>query len=121
MRTTLGLVFALACLGLAAPARAELVFFASGRSLSIKGHHVDGDSLVLTLRDGGEIVCETSLIARIAPDEVPYPEEVRLKPDATTDSVRLKPDATPVSDFTPQDSRGVRLEPDLYAGAPPYA
>jgi Transglycosylase SLT domain len=67
----------LACLCLlvsAAPARAELVFFSSGRSLSVKGHHAEGDSLVLTLRGGGEIVCAPSVIARIEPDEVPYPE-----------------------------------------------
>ncbi|MGE5246358.1 MAG: lytic transglycosylase domain-containing protein [Betaproteobacteria bacterium] len=58
----------------AVPARAELVFFANGRSLSVKGHRFDGDSLVLVLRSGGEIVCERSIITRIAPDEVPYPE-----------------------------------------------
>ena len=49
----------------ATPARAELVFFASGRSLSVKGHRVHGDSLVLALRGGGEIVCEPSVITRI--------------------------------------------------------
>jgi soluble lytic murein transglycosylase-like protein len=58
----------------AAPARAEIVFFNTGRTLSLKGHRVDGDSLVLQLRGGGEIVCEASLISRFAPDEVPYPE-----------------------------------------------
>ena len=58
----------------AAPAHAELVFFASGRSLSVKAHRIDGESLVLTLRDGGEVICERSAIERIAPDEVPYPE-----------------------------------------------
>jgi soluble lytic murein transglycosylase-like protein len=58
----------------ALPARAELAFFTSGRTLSIKAHHLDGDSLVLVLRSGGEIVCEPSVIARFAPDEVPYPE-----------------------------------------------
>ena len=78
----------LACVCLlvsAAPARAELVFFASGRSLSVKGHHADGDSLVLTLRGGGEIVCAPSAIARIEPDEVPYPEspEALPEPDST--------------------------------------
>jgi hypothetical protein len=77
----------LACLCLlvlAAPARAELVFFSSGRSLSVKGHHAEGDSLVLMLRGGGEIVCAPSVIARIEPDEVAYPEppDVRLDPDA---------------------------------------
>jgi soluble lytic murein transglycosylase-like protein len=65
---------ACAVLGIAAPARAELVFFASGRSMSVKGHRVEGNSLVLMLRAGGEIVCDPATITRIAPDEVPYPE-----------------------------------------------
>ncbi len=56
------------------PARAELAYFATGRAISIKAHRVDGESLVLTLRNGGEIVCAASAIARFAPDEVPYPE-----------------------------------------------
>jgi soluble lytic murein transglycosylase-like protein len=58
----------------ATPASAELVFFTTGRNLSVKGHRTDGESLVLMLRTGGEIICERSLIARIEPDEVPYPE-----------------------------------------------
>jgi soluble lytic murein transglycosylase-like protein len=58
----------------AAPARAEIVFFSSGRTMSVKGHRTDGGSLVLTLRSGGEIVCEPSLVSQITPDEVPYPE-----------------------------------------------
>ena len=58
----------------AVPARAELVFFNTGRTLSVKGHRVDGDSLVLSLRSGGEMVCDNSIVARFAPDEVPYPE-----------------------------------------------
>ncbi|OLE83364.1 MAG: hypothetical protein AUF76_06630 [Acidobacteria bacterium 13_1_20CM_2_65_9] len=68
--------------------------------MSVKSHRADGDSLVLTLRSGGEIACDASTIARIAPDEVPYPEpeEVRLKPDPT------------------QESGGVPLQADL-----PYA
>jgi hypothetical protein len=65
---------------LAAPARAELAFFANGRSLSIQGHRVEGGALVLMLRGGGEIICEPSLIDRIAPDEVPYPEPRRVDP-----------------------------------------
>jgi soluble lytic murein transglycosylase-like protein len=60
----------------AAPASAELVYFNTGRTMSVKAHRVDGSSLVLELRTGGEMVCETSLIARFAPDEVPYPEPV---------------------------------------------
>jgi hypothetical protein len=58
----------------ALPASAELVFFTSGRSMSVKSHRFEGTSLVLTLRSGGEVVCEPSLIASIDQDEVPYPE-----------------------------------------------
>ena len=58
----------------ALPARAEIAFFQNGRTLSIKEHHAEGDSLVLTLRNGGQIICDASVISRFAPDEVPYPE-----------------------------------------------
>jgi soluble lytic murein transglycosylase-like protein len=58
----------------ALPVSAELVYFNTGRTLSVKTHRVDGDSLVLTLRAGGEATVETRLIDRIEPDEVPYPE-----------------------------------------------
>ena len=74
MKTFLTSAVAMVVLACAVPARAELVFFSTGRSMSVKGHRADGDSLVLTLRSGGEIVCDASTIARIAPDEVPYPE-----------------------------------------------
>jgi hypothetical protein len=90
-------------LGVATPARAELVFFASGRTLNVKSHRTEGGSLVLTLRSGGEVVCEPGAIVRIAPDEAPYPEpqeEIRLQADATS----------PV-----RDDRGIRLQPDLEA------
>jgi soluble lytic murein transglycosylase-like protein len=74
MKTVLASVVAMAVLACAAPAHAELVFFSTGRTMSVKGHRADGDSLVLMLRSGGEIVCDASTVARIAPDEVPYPE-----------------------------------------------
>ncbi|MBP1634296.1 MAG: mltC [Acidobacteria bacterium] len=68
------LVALAALLAAAAPARAELVFFTSGRTLSVKAHRVEGDSLVLLLRSGGEVVCSAALVERIGPDELPYPE-----------------------------------------------
>ena len=58
----------------ALPARAELVYFTTGRTLSVKSHHADGDSLVLVMRGGGEMVCDASIVSGFAPDEVPYPE-----------------------------------------------
>jgi hypothetical protein len=59
-----------------APARAELVFFQSGRAMSVRAIRSDGNELVLQLRSGGEIRCDKSLITKVEPDEVEYPEEV---------------------------------------------
>src|SRR5206468_1056861 len=73
------------------PARAELAYFATGRTLSIKAHRIDGDALVLTLRNGGEIVCDTSTIARFAPDEVPYPEPERTVVEVTAPPAPVVP------------------------------
>src|SRR3954465_10173712 len=64
----------LAALGLARSARAEIVFLTSNRTLSIKSHRVEGESIILTLRNGGEVTCDKSLIAKIVSAEVPYPE-----------------------------------------------
>jgi soluble lytic murein transglycosylase-like protein len=64
----------------ASAARAELVYFASGRTMSVKGHRAEGDQLVLELREAGEIVCDASTVSRIAPDEIPYPEPVAATP-----------------------------------------
>src|SRR5437870_5556690 len=90
-------------IALAAPARAELVFFADGRNMSVRSHRADGGSLVLALRSGGEIVCDAALVARIEPDEIPYPEEeirsasgIRLQPDSDglpPDSIQVQPDS----------------------------
>jgi len=67
---SLALLIALVC---ASPASAELVVFRTGRTLSVKSHRVDGDSFVLTLRRGGEVVCDRSIVDRIELDEIPYP------------------------------------------------
>jgi hypothetical protein len=58
----------------ALPASAEIVFLTSGRTLSVKSHRLDGESMVLTLRSGGEVTCDRALIDKIEPDEVPYPD-----------------------------------------------
>ena len=61
-------------------AHAELVYFTTGRTLSIKSHRVEGPSVVLALRTGGEIVTDTSVVDHFAPDEVPYPEDLPPAP-----------------------------------------
>jgi soluble lytic murein transglycosylase-like protein len=91
MRIRLLPIFVLACLAAAPSARAELAFFADGHSMSIKGHRVDGDSLVLSLRSGGEIVCEAGTIVQFAPDEVPYPEPQVAAVDPAPPTVEVVP------------------------------
>jgi soluble lytic murein transglycosylase-like protein len=60
----------------AAPASAELVFFQSGRAMSVRAIRSENDEIVLQLRSGGDIRCDQSLIVRVEPDEVEYPDEV---------------------------------------------
>jgi soluble lytic murein transglycosylase-like protein len=70
------ILLTLSLLACAAPVRAELVFFATGRSMNVTSHRVEGDSIVLILRGGGEVVCDRRVIIRIEADEVAYPEAV---------------------------------------------
>src|SRR5437870_2781740 len=93
-RTFVSFVAFVSFVSISAEARAEIVFFNTGRTLSIKEHHADPDDdgrLVLTLRSGGEIVCEPSIIDRIAPDEVPWPEPDAETPAAVIASAPLQP------------------------------
>jgi hypothetical protein len=58
-------------LGACAQASAEIVYFASGRTMSVKAHREQGSHLVLVLVGGGEVVCDAATVARIVPDELP--------------------------------------------------
>ena len=55
---------------------AEIVFLSSGRTLSVKEHRQEGGTIVLTMRGGGEVRCDRSIVDRIVPDEVPHPDPV---------------------------------------------
>ena len=76
MRRVLILFPVLVLITAVAPARAELVFFQSGRAMSVKAIRSDGDALVLQLRSGGEVRCDKTLITKVEPDEIEYPEDV---------------------------------------------
>jgi hypothetical protein len=108
----------LALLTTALPASAELVFLTSGRTLSVKGHTVDGESIVLTLRSGGQVTCDKNLIEKIEADEVPYvdPEaakqaDVPAVVDQQTDRPTLE--GTPYAEFIAAASQAHGVDPLL--------
>lgn len=70
-------LFALIALAIATPASAELIFFSEQRSMSVASHRFEGERIIVALRGGGEMSFDRALIAKIAPDEVPYPEEAQ--------------------------------------------
>lgn len=72
----------------AVPASAEIVYLTSGRTLSVKSHRIDGESIILTLRSGGDVTCDRALIDKIEPDEVPYPDPPAAVPDAVAAVVK---------------------------------
>src|SRR3989442_2396041 len=66
----------LTCLAGSTAAQAELVFFQSGRALSVKKYRFEGENLVLTLRSGGEISSSGGGVARREPDARRDPQDV---------------------------------------------
>ena len=62
--------------GASSLASAEIVYMTSGGTLSVKGHSKQGDTVTLTLRSGGTVTCDKSLIDKIVPDEVPHPDPI---------------------------------------------
>ncbi len=112
-RTASRLVLAAAiCAALPAAARAEIAELTTGRTLSVASHsyHDDG-TITLILRGGGEVTCAATLVARIAPDEVPYPE-----PEAAT-AVAASPDpgrlTGPYADLITRAAARQGLDPNL--------
>ena len=75
----------------AVPAYADIVVLSSKRTLSVKSHRFDGDSVILTLRSGGEVTCDKSLIEKILPDEVPYEEPKAQQPQVPEASQTADP------------------------------
>lgn len=56
----------------AGEARADIVVFKTGRTMSVQACRVDGERATLALRDGGEVSFAAALIERVDADEVPW-------------------------------------------------
>jgi membrane-bound lytic murein transglycosylase B len=85
-------------------ASAEIVVLTSGRTLSVKEHKTEGDSVILSLRTGGDVTCDKSLIEKILADEVPHP-----------DPAPPVQEAAPTSAAQPPVERGSQLKDTAYA------
>jgi hypothetical protein len=96
LRISICLVAVLALGLVAVPASAEIVRLTTGRTLSVKAHRVDGETIVLTLRGGGEVNIDRSIVEKIFPDEVPYPEP---EPEVS----RADQESVAVTEITPYD------------------
>src|SRR5262245_35263516 len=54
---------------------ADQLFFANGRSISVKDYRVEGDLITVTLRNGGQASFDKAIVADIKADEMPPVEE----------------------------------------------
>ena len=59
---------------IASDARADIVVFKNGRTMSARSYKVDGSTATIVLRDGGEVMFPASIVERVDPDEIPYEE-----------------------------------------------
>jgi soluble lytic murein transglycosylase-like protein len=99
--------------GAARPAGAELVLLTTGRTLSVKAHTAADDTVTLVLRQGGELTCPASLIVRIDPDEVPYPEKAAPPVDARAAGRPVRPLSGPYGDVITAAASRHGLDPNL--------
>jgi hypothetical protein len=58
----------------ASEAKADIVVFKNGRTMSVKSFRVNAESAIIQLREGGEVTFPSAVVARVDPDEVPYPD-----------------------------------------------
>jgi len=114
-RFLLSLVVAMVATGWATDASADIIFLTSGRTISVKSYKISGESITLTLRTGGEVTCDRSIIDKILPDEAPYPEpavapDSEAKPVGTVGSLL---DATPYGEIISAMSEAHGVDPLL--------
>lgn len=109
MMTKSVLVLVVAGLALSASeARADIVVFKNGRTMSVKSCRIESDNATMILREGGEVTFPSTIIARVDPDEVPYPEPT---PEPVAAVVPVTP-AVPVA---------AALIPEAVLNARPFA
>jgi soluble lytic murein transglycosylase-like protein len=76
-------------------ARADIVVFKNGRTMSVKSYRLDAESATVRLREGGEVTFPSSVVARVDPDEAPYPEESESSAEIVEPVAVIKPALVP--------------------------
>jgi membrane-bound lytic murein transglycosylase B len=84
-------------------ARADTIYFANGRTMSVKAARVDGTVMTVTLRGGGQATFDAALVDHVAPSEVPEPEDAPVPPAAAPAAMATA--ATPILDEAPAGPR----------------
>jgi membrane-bound lytic murein transglycosylase B len=92
-----------AALATGTAAHADTLYFANGRMMAVKACRVEGSIMTVTLRGGGEATFDTSLIARVAPSEVPEPEDATAAEPVAVAMAAAAP--TPALDIAPHGPR----------------
>jgi soluble lytic murein transglycosylase-like protein len=100
------------CVPAAAPADAEIVRLTSGRTLSVTSHRIDGERIILLMRNGGEVVCDRAMVTEILPDEVPYPAQYADE-TAADDAAEASLASTPFGEIIVSMARAHGVDPLL--------
>jgi len=79
----LALVLAVPALG-----QAEIGLLANGSTLSVSSWRLEGTTVILTLKDGGEVGVPASAISGLLPDEIADPVRDAASPGADQDRLR---------------------------------
>lgn len=73
----------------ASDARADIVRFKNGRTMSVKSCRIDAETATMLLREGGQVTFPSTIIDRVDPDEVPYPDPGTGEAPSDAELVRL--------------------------------
>jgi hypothetical protein len=93
-------------------ASAELVLLTSGRVVSVTSHRVEGEQIILQMRNGGEVTCDRGMVQQILPDEIPdAPAGVAAAEAVIADDQSLA--ATPFGEIIVSMARAHGVDPLL--------
>ncbi len=97
----------------AAPTSHELVYFNSGGVMSVAGHRLDRDTVVLLLHGGDEVRCDLVLIDRIELDRRPRYSTVPARMESYQAYAGTRLLSRPYGDFVQQASEAHGVDPYL--------